>query len=107
MLRKTAVRVSAALVAGTAAGLAGLSHRDEGTARSVQFWRHILPVYAHYRTVQLLNRDLGILSDEAAAPLYEDLHEKYADEIRDLCYKMRFITVLINAPTPLIQLLSQ
>lgn len=66
-----------------------ISGKDEGTARSVKFWRHVLPVWAHYRSVQLLNRDLGVLSDEHAAPMYEKLHERYADHIRDLCYEMR------------------
>lgn len=89
MLRKLAIRGGAAAALGAGGGLGYLCWTDEGTARSVQFWRHILPVYAHYRTVQLLNRDLRVLSDEAAAPIYESLHEKYADEIRDLCYKMR------------------
>ena len=89
MLRKLAVRGGAAVALGGGGGLGYLCWKDEGTARSVQFWKHILPVYAHYRVVQLLNRDIGVLSDEAAAPIYESLHEKYADEIRDLCYKMR------------------
>lgn len=89
-MRKIALRGAAAVVTVGSAGLGYLCYKDEGTARSMQFWRHILPVYVRYRGVQFLNRDLGVLSDEAAGPMYEDLHEKYADEIRDLCYKMRY-----------------
>jgi hypothetical protein len=89
MLKKIAIRGGVAAAVG--AGGIYLSTKDEGTRRSLQFWRHVLPVYAHYRGVQLLNRDLGILSDEKAAPIYASLHEKYADEIRDLCYKMRLV----------------
>ena len=89
MFKKLAFRAGAATVLGASAGLGYASSQDEGTARSLQFWRHVLPKYIHYRGVQFLNRDLGILSDQEADPIYEQLHEMYADEIRDLCYRMR------------------
>ena len=62
---------------------------DEGTRRSAEFWRVCGPIWAHYRVVQLLNRDLRVLSDEIADPYYEKLHEKYTDTARDITYKLR------------------
>jgi aarF domain-containing kinase len=62
---------------------------DNGAARTIKFWFHVLPVFIHYRSVQLLNRDLGLLSDEQADPIYEALHERYADYVRDVTYEMR------------------
>jgi len=70
-------------------GLVIASYFDEGIKRSLQFWSNIFPVYLHYRATQFLNRDLGVLSTEAANLYYEKLHVKYADKVRDLTYKMR------------------
>jgi aarF domain-containing kinase len=74
------------------AGAAGYAYRyatDEGTRRSATFWRISGPIYAHYRLVQLLNKDLGILPDSIADPYYLKLHEKYAPAARDITYTLR------------------
>jgi aarF domain-containing kinase len=62
---------------------------DEGTQRSLQFWSNIFPLYLSYRGVQLLNRDLGILSDDRANSIYDSFHEKFTDHVKDVVYKMR------------------
>ena len=62
---------------------------DEGTRRSADFWFVAAPIWAHYRVVQLLNRDLKLLSDDVADPYYETLHEKYTDQARDITYRLR------------------
>jgi hypothetical protein len=39
--------------------------------------------------VQILNKDLKVLPDEVASEKYDSLHEKYADHVRDVTYRMR------------------
>jgi hypothetical protein len=46
---------------------------DEGTRRSLQFWWYITPIYAHYRFYQILNRELGIITDDSASAAYNEL----------------------------------
>lgn len=71
-------------------GGAGLTFgTSEGTKRSMQFWANAFPVYLTYRTVQLLNRDLQIMSDDFAMQQYDVLHEFYTDKVKDLVYRMR------------------
>lgn len=74
-------------------GSAGIGYyaikSDEGTSRSLKFWSKAFPIFIHYRTYQLLNRDLGILGDEQADVYYGMLHELYTDQVRDLVYDMR------------------
>ena len=68
----------------------GLSYQyDEGTRRSLQFWYNIFPLYVTYRTVQFFNRDTKLITDEYANEVYESLHEKYSDKVRDRVYLMR------------------
>lgn len=55
----------------------------------MQFWSTIAPIYAHYRFVQLLNRDLRIMDDEKALKVYNKLHDRYSEPVRILTYKMR------------------
>jgi aarF domain-containing kinase len=72
---------------------AGISYvaikSDEGTSRSFQFWSKAFPIYIHYRSYQLLNRDLGILGDQQAEVYYSTLHDMYTDKVRNLVYGMR------------------
>lgn len=72
-----------------AAGLAYQYQTDEGTHRSIKFWKNVFPIFLHYRTYQLLSRDLGIMSMEAADEKYLELHDKYTDRIRDITFEMR------------------
>jgi len=62
---------------------------DEGANRSFTFWSNIFPKYIQYRTMQLLNRDLGFVSDEYANQYYDKLHEKFTRPVKELTYKMR------------------
>lgn len=63
--------------------------QDEGTARSLQFWSRIFPIYLHYRTLQFLNRDIQLVSDETANRLYEQLHIKYSGKVKSIVYEMK------------------
>lgn len=62
---------------------------QEGLQRSLTFWYNIFPLYIHYRFYQLLNRDMQIISDEYADKKYDELHEKYADHVKNIVYTMR------------------
>lgn len=81
--------MTAATTTAAAGGAAYLYHNDEGSKRSMQFWYNVGPVFAHYRGIQWLNRDLKIMDDATADRLYEEAHEKYSDFTRDLTYRMR------------------
>jgi hypothetical protein len=74
MLRKALIG-TAGLTAVSAAGLSVLASKDEGTKRSLKFWRNMFPVYMHYRGIQLLNRDLKVMDDSTADRLYNEAHE--------------------------------
>ena len=81
-----------ALAAGVAAGTGGVGYllaTDEGSRRAATFYLRICPIYCHYRTIQLLNRDLGVLSDERADEMYEVCHEKYTAPVKNLTFEMR------------------
>eukprot|EP01061_Rhynchopus_euleeides_P006171 TRINITY_DN15244_c0_g1_i1.p2 TRINITY_DN15244_c0_g1~~TRINITY_DN15244_c0_g1_i1.p2 ORF type:complete len:545 (+),score=281.95 TRINITY_DN15244_c0_g1_i1:60-1694(+) len=71
-------------VGGFAAG-----HYDEGIGRSQTFWARAFPIFLRYRWVQMLNRDLGLISDEDANSRYEALHEICSPLARDVCLDMR------------------
>lgn len=75
-------------IAGIGAG-GYVYNKDEGVQRSVKFWSRAFPVFLHYRSIQLLNRDLKIMPDEKADKIYEELHEFYAPFVRDLTYDMK------------------
>lgn len=62
---------------------------DSGTKRSFQFWGEVFPIFMHYRFYQLLNRDLKIMDDATADARYNELHEMYADRVKDLTYRLR------------------
>lgn len=62
---------------------------DEGAQRSYAFWKDVFPIYVHYRYYQLLNRDLGWMSNEVADQHYEELHVKYSPFVKDLVYRLR------------------
>jgi len=85
-MMKTPVRL---ISVGTVGALGLYCYQDEGTRRSLQFWVNVFPKYLHYRTIQFFNRDLGVLSDNSAQIYYDQLHEKYTDEVKRLTYKMR------------------
>lgn len=89
MLRSHAVRGSLGVLGASVVGLFVLAENDEGTKRSLVFWGNVFPIFAHYRSIQFLNRDLKILSDTRADKIYEELHEKYTDRVRDLTYRLR------------------
>ncbi|KAJ1427475.1 ABC1 family-domain-containing protein [Ochromonadaceae sp. CCMP2298] len=78
-----------ALSLGAAGAGGGWTFGDEGTKRSLLFWSQIFPVYLHYRCYQLLNRDLGIMSEEYADQQYLKLHEKYSPRVKHIVYSMR------------------
>lgn len=82
----------AAAAAVSAAGAAVVTSKvgnDEGTQRSIEFWKNIFPIYIQYRYVQLLHRDLGVIAEDDADRRYKELHERYSEPIRDLTYRMR------------------
>ncbi len=90
MMSRKLFKVAGGMVGVAAAGTAAaFAFGDEGTKRSITFWSNIFPVYLHYRGYQLLNRDLGIISDEYADQQYERLHEKYTDKVKHIVYSMR------------------
>lgn len=76
---------------GCLAALVGLAllARYEGFLRSLYFWYGIFPVYLHYRGIQLLKRDLRLISPELGERLYEDAHVRYSHRVRDLHYALR------------------
>ena len=82
-------RAAVSLTGTTVAGSIIFIYVDEGANRSFTFWSNIFPKYIHYRTMQLLNRDLGIVSDEYANSYYDKLHNMYTKPVRELTYKMR------------------
>jgi aarF domain-containing kinase len=88
MLRKALVG-TACVTSVTAGGIAYMYNTDEGTKRSLTFWYNVFPVYGHYRGIQLLNRDLKLMSNETADRLYREAHELYSNDMRDLTYRMR------------------
>ena len=110
--------LSAGVVAAAAAAAAGISYLsqnlDEGSKRSIQFWRRVFPIYMHYRFYQLLDRDLGLLSDNYADKKFEDLHELYTDTVKDIVYSMRgfylkncqLLSTQVNCVLPLRGLLT-
>ena len=89
MLRKT-FKVAGGVVGAASIATAGAYYfGDEGTKRSLTFWGNIFPAYLHYRTYQLLDRDLGIISSQYADEQYEKLHEKYSPKVKHIVYSMR------------------
>lgn len=89
MIRRTLKLVGGTVGAASVGALGAYNFGDEGTKRSMTFWGNIFPAYLHYRTYQLLNRDLGIISSEYADEQYEKLHEKYSDKVKHIVYSMR------------------
>ncbi len=79
-LRGTALATGAGAVGVIAAAT---MYPDSGLARTVKFWRGIMPVYAHYKWVEW--RVAG-LPDKAAvyAEHYEPLNDRYAPRIESL-----------------------
>ena len=91
MRRKlSALRVVGGIVGVSSSSIAcAYTFGDEGTKRSLNFWGNMFPIYLHYRTYQLLDRDLGIISSSYADSEYEKLHEKYSDKVKHIVYSMR------------------
>ncbi|GBG29761.1 Atypical kinase COQ8B, mitochondrial [Hondaea fermentalgiana] len=67
-------------------GLAVQAKRDEGTARSLEFWRIVMPIYAHYRYVQW---KVSGMSDEEQDRAFNELHDRYAPVVRDAVLQLR------------------
>lgn len=84
-----ALKIAAAVSAAGAAVVTSKVGNDEGTQRSIEFWKNIFPIYIQYRYVQLLHRDLGVIAEDDADRRYKELHERYSEPIRDLTYRMR------------------
>jgi len=89
MIHRTLKLVGGTVGAASLGALGAYNFGDEGTKRSMTFWGNIFPAYLHYRTYQLLDRDLGIISSEYADEQYEKLHEKYSDKVKHIVYSMR------------------
>ena len=87
--KKNLLRAAALSISGAACGTGYAYKYDEGTKRSLQFWYNIFPLYVTYRSVQFLNRDTGIITDDYAKELYDSLHDKFTDEVKENVYKMR------------------
>jgi len=73
----------------TTAAAAFLVYNDDGYKRSAKFWVNVFPMYLNYRLIQLLNRDLGLIKDKYAMDMYEKLHLRYTDRVKDLTYEMK------------------
>lgn len=82
------------LALGAAAGIAvgaGAYYADEGVRRQLEFWRQVLPIYAHYRYLQYVDlpmRKIESNSDEGAAE-YDKLHARYAPVVERATLKLR------------------
>ncbi len=66
-----------------------LENGEEGIRRSLHFWSGIFPIFLKYRTVQLLQRDLGWISKEEAEVRYTALHVKHSNDVKELTYNLR------------------
>jgi aarF domain-containing kinase len=86
---KSGLKLTGVALGGAAGFAAYKINTDEGANRSWQFWKQVFPIFAHYRYYQLLNRDLGIMSDAEADKHFNELHDKYSNRIRDITYTMR------------------
>ena len=62
---------------------------DEGSKRSAKFWINVLPMYCTYRFVQFLNQDLKVINDDGAMKLYDQLHERYTDRVKEITYDLK------------------
>jgi len=82
-------RIVSRFAACSAVGGGILLSNDEGSRRSGYFWVNVFPIYLHYRSIQLVNRDLKIMSDERADKIYDDLHNRYTDRVKELTYELR------------------
>lgn len=89
MLRRRAVQIGLATLCTGIGASSYVVSNDEGARRSLQFWKGVFPIYLHYRSVQLLSRDLGILEKERADQEFDKLHEMYTDKICSIVYTMR------------------
>ena len=65
-VKKNLFRAAGLTITGAAFGTGLAYNYDEGTKRSLQFWYNIFPLYVTYRSVQFLNRDTGVISDDYA-----------------------------------------
>ena len=84
-----ALRAGAAAAAtGCVLGAAVIS-QDEGARRAATFYTRVLPIYVHYRGIQLLNRDLRVMADSTADQLYEKAHVRYTEPVRELTFALR------------------
>lgn len=59
---------------------------DEGLVRSMRFWRYAGPIYAHYRITERMVQSLPEAEQDKA---FEELHEKYAPQIKQLILMLR------------------
>ena len=76
-----------------AAGVVAYSSNHDGdylmgVKRASTFYFHIAPIYAHYRAIQVCERQ-GILSEQRADEMYMACHERYTAPVKELTFQMR------------------
>lgn len=86
---KSKLQVAIGIMSVSSIALYFAINSDEGTKRSVQFWRRVFPIYLHYRFYQVLDRDLGLLDPNYADRKFDELHDMYTDTVKDIVYTMR------------------
>jgi hypothetical protein len=59
---------------------------DDGLVRSLRFWRYAGPIYAHYRLTERMVESLPEAEQDKA---FEELHNKYAPQIKKLILLLR------------------
>ncbi|PXF47144.1 kinase UbiB [Gracilariopsis chorda] len=60
---------------------------DAGVVRSFTFWRHVVPMYAHYKLVEW--RVATESDPHAVAAAYRPLHERYSPRVRQLALHLQ------------------
>jgi aarF domain-containing kinase len=81
--------VLGSILGGTGLSLLYYTQTDPGGARSLDFWRTVGPMYLQYRYVQFLNDDIGWINDGEAGVRYNDLHNRYTDDVKIATYRLR------------------
>jgi aarF domain-containing kinase len=89
ILKRTWKPILAAVTSGVGIGGYIYTKNDPGGARSLDFWKTVGPIYLQYRYVQFLNDDIGWISDGEAGLRYNDLHNRYTDDIKITTYRLR------------------
>eukprot|EP01060_Flectonema_neradi_P008032 TRINITY_DN1572_c9_g1_i1.p1 TRINITY_DN1572_c9_g1~~TRINITY_DN1572_c9_g1_i1.p1 ORF type:complete len:541 (+),score=91.63 TRINITY_DN1572_c9_g1_i1:61-1683(+) len=83
------LRILGGMVGTAATGAIGAGLYDDGIKRTQVFWCRAFPIFLRYRWVQLLNRDLQLISDEEASKRYEALHDAQSEKAKLIAYDLR------------------